>query len=201
MIIKKNNLIEMNSSISISCLIVLVSCHFTQQSTSSNETVKLNRYKRALFFPSGGTFKIVIGMVTPVKLSKTRTIAVGWNFQYQYMVPANTTAVASYPPILSRRSREDMDVRMNEIYNSVQNVLLDNYSNLQDCLLRYICEEGYSSFHHDSNGIYGYILRMLLSPDRQQDVDRQYLNAQIAGKYGADCEMLYPRCYACRNAR
>ncbi|XP_044764572.1 uncharacterized protein LOC123321134 [Coccinella septempunctata] len=143
-----------------------------------------------------GTFQLVIGLGTPIKLSKTRTITVGWNFQWQYPLPANTTAIQTYPPILSRKTRDDFDVRRKEIFEAVENFLSGHSLNLKDCLVRYVCEEAYSSFKHPSNGPYGYLLHIILSLGDGQDgeIHPMYRDASEAGKFGADCFELYPNC-------
>ncbi|KAL3270758.1 hypothetical protein HHI36_021283 [Cryptolaemus montrouzieri] len=168
-----------------------VECHGKEENSRS-----LRRNKRGLVFPLGGTLKLVIGTSTPVKLSKTRTIAVGWNFQWQYPLAVNTSVVKTYPPIISRKTREDIDVRRDEIYNALENFLIGQNENLEGCLLRYICEEGFSSFNHDSNGVYGRLLHVLLSPSDIDDgqLDNKYFEAHSAGKFGVDCQSLYVNC-------
>lgn len=89
----------------------------------------LHREKRFILFPYGGTFKVnincllrfnflnlfdfsgfqlVIGIGIPVKLGSKQSMAVGWNFQFQYSEAQNTTYVETYPPIVSR-SRDKRD--------------------------------------------------------------------------------------------
>lgn len=57
-------------------------------------------------------------------MSKTRTISVGWNFQWQYPLAVNTTVIETYPPILSRKTRDDFEVRRNEMYDAIEDFLL-----------------------------------------------------------------------------
>ncbi|XP_045467025.1 uncharacterized protein LOC123675632 [Harmonia axyridis] len=179
----------------IFCLFVFVLCGDGALRLNNNSAV-LAREKRGLVFPLGGTFKLVIGFGTPIKLSKTRTISVGWNFQWQYPLAVNTSVIKTYPPILSRKTREDSDVRRKEIYDALEHIFIRYNSDLQDCLVRFICEEGYSSFKHTSNGPYGELLHIILSPDDDDDgeLNNKYTDARDAGVFGADCYELYPNC-------
>lgn len=91
------------------------------------------RSKRFVVFPFGGTFKVtvnyervsaqwiyvvldpmpqlVIGIGIPVKLGSRQSMAIGWNFQYQYATAQNVTQLETYPPIISSRSRDKREER------------------------------------------------------------------------------------------
>lgn len=53
-------------------------------------------------------FKLVIGIAIPVKLGSRQSMAIGWNFQYQYAEAQNASQIETYPPIVSR-SRDKRD--------------------------------------------------------------------------------------------
>lgn len=59
-------------------------------------------------------------------------MGVGWNFQFQYPLPYNTTAITNYPPTLSRTSRDLLESESTTIsdramfYSGVE-ALLDRY--------------------------------------------------------------------------
>ncbi|RZC35090.1 hypothetical protein BDFB_012806 [Asbolus verrucosus] len=69
----------------------------------------LHRQKRFLYYPNGGTFKLVIGFAIPVQLGLKQSMACGWNLQFQYAEPQTTNNTRIYPPIVgrSREKRED----------------------------------------------------------------------------------------------
>lgn len=50
----------------------------------------------------------MIGIAIPVKLGSRQSMAIGWNFQYQYTEAQNASQVETYPPIVSR-SRDKRD--------------------------------------------------------------------------------------------
>lgn len=53
--------------------------------------------------------QLVLGFAMPVKVAPKRQMAIGWNFQFQYMEPQNASQLHSYPPIISRQSRSKRD--------------------------------------------------------------------------------------------
>lgn len=62
-------------------------------------------------------------------------MGVGWNFQFQYPLPYNTTVITNYPPTLSRTTRDLLEPESGTIsdramfYSSVES-LLDRYSSI-----------------------------------------------------------------------
>lgn len=56
--------------------------------------------------------QLVIGIGIPVKLGSRQSMAVGWNFQFQYATAQNVTQLETYPPIVSAaRSRDKREER------------------------------------------------------------------------------------------
>ncbi|KAJ8921367.1 hypothetical protein NQ315_002982 [Exocentrus adspersus] len=172
----------------------------------------LQRNRRYLVFPNGGTFKLVIGIAIPVKLGPMQTMAVGWNFQYQYAAPTNITQLRNYPPIVSGRARdkrEDRETQENKeeeqksdralFYSGIESVLNNEGIDGRACILRSICENAVDSAFHEANGLYGHLLHIALTPsygdgETDPDLDPVYLEAQKAGEYGVECDSLYSDC-------
>ncbi|CAH2004315.1 unnamed protein product [Acanthoscelides obtectus] len=82
-----------------------------------------SRTKRYLVFPRGGSFKIVIGIGIPVKLGTMQSMAIGWNFQAQYMLPQNITQLQSYPPVVGRRKRDGEKNDRELFYTALEKIL------------------------------------------------------------------------------
>ncbi|XP_973451.2 uncharacterized protein LOC662247 isoform X2 [Tribolium castaneum] len=160
----------------------------------------LSRRKRFLYFPNGGTFKLVLGFATPVKLGLKQSMAWGWNFQFQYAEPQTPNNTRIYPPIVGR-SRIKRDGRNDRalFYSAIEDILNRNGFSGRACLLRSICENALYSLHHEANGLYGHLLHIALTPDYGDgkaisDLDPVYLEAKKAGEFGVDCSSLYPDC-------
>ncbi|XP_060527037.1 uncharacterized protein LOC132702444 isoform X2 [Cylas formicarius] len=150
----------------------------------------------------------VLSFAIPVKFAPKREMGIGWNFQWQYALPRNTTMVETYPPTVSRSDRALKEAQGNNIdntsdramfYNVVESMLNKEGINGRDCLLRTICENAEHSASNDFNGFYGQILHILLTPsygtdEPDLDLDIAYVDAQSAGEYGVDCRSLYPGC-------
>lgn len=58
--------------------------------------------------------QLVLGIAIPVKLGSRQSMAIGWNFQYQYSEAQNASQIETYPPIVSR-SRDKRDQK--DIWN------------------------------------------------------------------------------------
>ncbi|CAH1980002.1 unnamed protein product [Acanthoscelides obtectus] len=158
-----------------------------------------SRTKRYLVFPRGGSFKIVIGIGIPVKLGTMQSMAIGWNFQAQYMLPQNITQLQSYPPVVGRRKRDGEKNDRELFYTALEKILDSEGYNGRQCIVQGICDTALATFHHDENGLYGELLHILFSPnygydDTTPDIDAVYLDAQQAGRYGVDCKTLFPDC-------
>lgn len=112
---------------------LLILCLILMESGNSAAEERSGRNKRFVVFPFGGTFKVtvnykragtqwiyvvldptpqlVIGIGIPVKLGSRQSMAIGWNFQYQYATAQNVTQLETYPPIISSRSRDKREER------------------------------------------------------------------------------------------
>ncbi|KAG5878630.1 hypothetical protein JTB14_030693 [Gonioctena quinquepunctata] len=163
-----------------------------------DETV--HRSKRYVFFPYGGSFKIVIGIGTPVKLGMKQSMAIGWNLQMQYALPTNVTQVENYPPTYTgRRKREVEECDRSLIYRGVEDVLNGAGIDGKACISRAICENASDNMHHEANGLFGLLFHIVFTPtygdeEISPELDHVYLEAQKAGEYGVECTTLYPSC-------
>ncbi|KAJ8977384.1 hypothetical protein NQ317_001985 [Molorchus minor] len=80
--------------------------------------------------------ELVLGFGIPVKLGTKQSMAVGWNFQFQYADPTNITALRDYPPVVSSRSREKREIQKSDrslFYKGLENIL-----NRKWCLRLYL---------------------------------------------------------------
>ncbi|KAL1506606.1 hypothetical protein ABEB36_005935 [Hypothenemus hampei] len=162
-----------------------------------------HRQKRYLLFPFQGTFKTVLSFAIPWKLGPKQEMGVGWNFQFQYPLPYNTTAFSNYPPTLSRSARDKRD--SSEImsdramfYRGVESFLERHDINGKQCLLKTICENADYNHFTDESGLLVQILHVFLTPNNGNGVDPMldpdYSDAQKAGEFGVDCTSSYPDC-------
>jgi hypothetical protein len=162
----------------------------------------LHRQKRFLYYPNGGTFKIVLGFAIPIKLGLRQSMACGWNIQFQYPEPKTTNDTRIYPPIVgaSRKKRDSFPNDRSLAYAGFEAILDRNGLNGRACLLRSICENAMENLHHEANGLYGHLLHIALTPDYgdgkpDPELDPVYLEAKEAGEFGVDCASLYPDCH------
>lgn len=73
-------------------------------------------------------------------------MGVGWNFQFLYALPYNTTAISSYPPSISRTSRDKRDSQEElfsdrEVFYKGVEIFLDRYGDfngLQQILILFL---------------------------------------------------------------
>ncbi|XP_023012620.1 uncharacterized protein [Leptinotarsa decemlineata] len=160
----------------------------------------LHREKRYVIFPRGGSYKMVIGIGTPLKLGSKQSMSIGWNFQMQYAVPTNLTQIQTYPPnYTGRRKRGLLESDRSMIYRGFEDVLNGAGIDGKACILRSICENAMDSMNHEANGLFGLLFHIAFTPsygDGQidPDLDPEYLDAQKAGEYGVDCSTLYANC-------
>ncbi|KAJ3666006.1 hypothetical protein Zmor_001466 [Zophobas morio] len=181
------------------CLVILL-LSFSLCSTEKNSQ-RHRRYALPLYYPRGGSFKIVFGFAMPIPLGLKQSMAWGWNLQFQYVAPQYTNNTSIYPPIVGR-SREKRDNFVSDrslAYSGIEAILNRNGLNGRACLLRSICENAMDSLNHEANGLYGHLLHIALTPDygdgkTDPDLDPVYLEAKKAGEYGVNCGSLYPDC-------
>ncbi|XP_050293340.1 uncharacterized protein LOC126733917 [Anthonomus grandis grandis] len=165
-----------------------------------------HRQKRYLLFPFQGTFKTVYSFAIPWKLGPKQEMGVGWNFQFQYPLPYNTTSISSYPSIISRKNRDKRDSELPDdnvsdraiFYQGVENLLDRQDLNGKECVLKAICENTAYTHFADEGSLLGQILHVFLTPDNGDGphpaLDPSYADAQKSGEYGADCATAYPNC-------
>ncbi|KAJ8950574.1 hypothetical protein NQ318_015707 [Aromia moschata] len=154
------------------------------------------------FINTSHHFQLVLGFGTPVKLGSKQSMAVGWNFQFQYPEATNITQLQVYPPVVSSRAREKREMQESDrslFYMAVEGILDREGINGRECILRSICENAADSTFHEANGLYGHLLHIALTPtygdgEIDEGLDPAYLEAQKAGQYGVECYTLYPNC-------
>ncbi|XP_056633415.1 uncharacterized protein LOC130443000 [Diorhabda sublineata] len=167
-----------------------------------------HRGKRYIVYPKGGSYKLVIGIGTPLKLGLKQSMAIGWNLQMQYSVPQNASQIlTSYPPVYTgKRSVDSLEIYTKQksdralFYGAFEEILDNHGLNGKHCLLRSICENAMDSLAHDANGLFGHLFDIILTPnygtgELSSDLDPVYLEAQQAGIYGVDCKSLYTDCF------
>lgn len=76
-------------------------------------------------------------------------------------------------------------------YTIVESFIDRNGDNGKQCVLRAICEA--AKFPIKSKGIFDEVLHLFLTPN-ENEVNIDYIDAMLAGKYGVDCQRLYAQC-------
>lgn len=123
-----------------------------------------------------------------------------YNFQANY-VPLPTEI---YPwqrfhrSLISQRTHYDTvgqkfaaDRTREFVYATVEVLLDRNGNNGKHCVLRAICEA--AKFPIKLNGVFDEVLHLFLTPN-PGEVDGDYMDAMLVGKYGVDCDGLYYGC-------
>lgn len=84
-----------------------------------------------------------------------------------------------------------MDRTREFAYLAVESFIDRNGDNGKQCLLRAICEA--AKFPIKPKGVFDEILHLFLTPN-ENEVDNDYVDAMLVGKYGVDCQRLYSQC-------
>ncbi|XP_068622745.1 uncharacterized protein [Battus philenor] len=162
-----------------------------------------------LVFPYGGTYKLLIGMTTPVRSEDYINLVFAINFQYQYVQFQNISELSQYYFIKTvAREQRDMEVeeRKDErlvFYKSVADLLQMKGMNGPDCVMRAICEA--AQYPVSEEGLVGEVLHILLTPDYGRsafdeddpdwyDTMSPYIDAAIAGRQMFNCASIYFNC-------
>ncbi|XP_065157002.1 uncharacterized protein [Atheta coriaria] len=186
-------------------LILSLLVFFVRNSTSTSK----NRTKRHLIYPvGGGTFKLIVGLGIPTKLGIRQSMALGMNFQFQYALPADIAQLEKpFPPIIakSRERRHEDSAKVSDrslFYMGLAAAMSSNGTDGTSCVLRSICDNAMHSLKHSSNGLFGELMHIALTPsiDTNGNEDNDvYVDAQRAGEFGVDCVSVYPGCPAGAN--
>ncbi|CAH1110973.1 unnamed protein product [Psylliodes chrysocephalus] len=141
-------------------------------------------------FITGTTNGIYVAVVFPIDLPG-REAYLGWFFEAIHSLPSNQTEYA-YPPEYQRKI-EILDRKY--VYDVVESKIKSKGFPGKACILRTICEVAMYSIQH-SNGIFGDILHLLLSPSMSTNFDLplDYLNAELFGKQNSNCEKYFKTC-------
>ncbi|CAD1473156.1 unnamed protein product [Heterotrigona itama] len=153
-------------------------------------------YPPPLVYPIGGTFKLVLGLGVPVQLSG-QILVYGQNVQFQYPLPDNATFFTDYFENSSRRRRRRAS--WNErasVYDILQRELDMRNIDGKTCLKKDICEAASTPLKDE--GLVGELLHLLLTPDYGDNftIDKEYLEAAMAGRKQENCSMIYSLCPA-----
>ncbi|XP_030761997.1 uncharacterized protein LOC115886832 [Sitophilus oryzae] len=162
-----------------------------------------HRSKRYLLFPYQGTFKTVYSFAIPWKLGPKQEMGVGWNFQFQYPLPYNTTSISNFPEI-SRKTRNIANYNIQDtndralLYQGIEKLLDSNGFNGKECVLQTICEYAGGTMPNGENGLLDQVLYLLLTPNYNDGpdptLDPIYSDAQKAGEFGVDCKSSFYDC-------
>ncbi|KAK9306595.1 hypothetical protein QLX08_002785 [Tetragonisca angustula] len=173
----------------------------TMARIQGNEDEQLREKRQALYppplvYPTGGTFKLVLGLGVPVQLSG-QILVYGQNIQFQYPLPENATFFTNYFEDSSRRRRRRAS--WNErasIYDILQRELDMRNIDGKACLMKDICEAASTPLKDE--GLVGELLHLLLTPDYGDNltIDKEYLEAAMAGRKHENCSMIYSFCPA-----
>lgn len=165
---------------------------------SASELI-LNRQKRFLIFPNGGTAKFVGGYLGPVDTPKFINCNAIRNVQYQYDLPPNVTTIFNRFPSRGRSFESDDKARKlvgdstrQIAYELVEEIMQRDGKNGRQCLMRTICEVAETPLKH--NGLMGEVLQMFFSPGQHELIHQDYKDAQKAGLNRIDCLKMYADC-------
>ncbi|CAH2049130.1 unnamed protein product, partial [Iphiclides podalirius] len=175
------------------------------------EDMRLKRQVNSipLVFPYGATYKLLVGMISPVPNNDGISLIFAINFQYQYLQYQNISQLSQYYFIkqVSREQRDlDVEERKDErlvFYKAVADLLQMKGMNGEDCVLRAICEA--AQFPVEEEGLVGEVLHILLTPDYGRtafeendpgwnDLMSPYIDAAVVGRQMFDCASVYYNC-------
>ncbi|XP_075163175.1 uncharacterized protein LOC142235802 [Haematobia irritans] len=165
-----------------------------------------HRERRGLIFTNGGTIKFSIGPSMPVPLDDPvpfRSMVCSYTLQGgQYTIPTeplypwdkweNTFArsMKQKTEEFELHGKYESDGSREFVYILMEEYMGRNNANGHQCLLRAICENVQTGQH---NGLFAQILNVILTPGHE-NLDKSYVMAQQAGRYGVDCQKLYYLC-------
>lgn len=176
-----------------------------------------HRKKRFLIFPRQAPtrYQFVTGFGIPLQLEK-ESVTTGYVFKGQYYLPYNVTQLipdfvgsspwtnaslaAGGPQLVKREVRKESfeaGLSRKDFYQMLINLLETKGVDYgRACLLRTICESASKNFGYHS-GVLGEMLHVLVSPSSSLDgrnLDEDFINAEISGKMGDNCEELFEDC-------
>ncbi|KAJ8688557.1 hypothetical protein QAD02_024352 [Eretmocerus hayati] len=147
-----------------------------------------------------------VGVATPISKDKKGGLTFNSGFQFNYDLPYNLTQFE--PMLLSqgrrrRPTRQLHQLNLENIYRGLEQLLHEHgWGDGKQCLLRAICELAetpLSGSSHEQDDVVEEIVHLLLTPSEEENmVDAkwldQYREAEMLGRDGADCEILFRGC-------
>ncbi|XP_013115584.1 uncharacterized protein LOC106093128 [Stomoxys calcitrans] len=174
--------------------------------TDNLKAFRRHRERRGLVFTNGGIIKLSIGPSIQVALADPvpfRSLVYSFNVQGgQYTIPTEplypwdkweNTFARSLKQIKSRFEDwgENKDDGSREfLYTVLEDYMARNNANGHQCLLRAICQNAQVQRHE---GIFAQLLDVILTPGHE-NLDKSYVMAMQAGRYGVDCLTMYYLC-------
>ncbi|XP_058449219.1 uncharacterized protein LOC131429187 [Malaya genurostris] len=176
-------------------LVLLVIESTIASCTDSNITSVHSRLKRWLsYYPNGGTAKIQVGFIVPVRFAHKlfRQLNMVHNFQGNYNIPSNIIWPVPSSIFKVRVNNDYVDRSREQLYRLLEKTIDYLGSNGRECLLRAICEVSEAPLGH--NGMIGEIIDVIFTPYDSEQIDQVYRQAKLSGLKGDNCEQLYKDC-------
>lgn len=128
-----------------------------------------------------------------------RTLNMAYNYQAQYVPLPNATYIWNHwarSLVDQKRKFETngilpMDPTRELIYNFLEITLNRKGKAGHECVLKTICET--AAHPIERHTVVDEVFHLIFSPN-ENDANDDYSNALKVGKYGTDCETIYPKC-------
>ncbi|XP_053691831.1 uncharacterized protein LOC128740319 [Sabethes cyaneus] len=162
---------------------------------TDSDSADRSRVKRWLIFsPNGGTAKIVIGCIVPIRFAHKlfRQLNMIQNLQANYNIPQTLIWPVPEKFLKSRLNDEYVDYSRSQLYQLLEAKIDSWGSDGRECMLRAICEVAEAPLGH--NGMIGEILDVIFTPYEAEEIDEVYLQAKQQGNSGAECGQIYRKC-------
>ncbi|XP_058816475.1 uncharacterized protein LOC131679748 [Topomyia yanbarensis] len=176
-------------------LLVLIVIECSTANCTESATTVHSRLKRWItFYPNGGTAKLVMGCIVPIKFHHKlfRQINMIYNFQANYNIPANIIWPVPSNIFKVRGNNDYVDQSRGQLYRLLEKMIDELGSNGRECVLRAICEVAEAPL--SDNGMIGEIIDVVFTPYDSDEIDEAYRQAKANGSNGADCVQLYRDC-------
>ncbi|XP_055546684.1 uncharacterized protein LOC129731009 [Wyeomyia smithii] len=155
----------------------------------------LSREKRFLnFVINGGTAKIVIGGVFPVRFHHRlkRSLNCAVNLQANYVIPASIIWPVPEHVFKERLNNNFVDNSRPQLYQVLEHMIDSWGRHGRSCILRTICEVAETPLSH--NGMFGEILDVIFTPSGTDVMDDDYKLARKYGLHGVSCSKAFNEC-------
>ncbi|XP_053691832.1 uncharacterized protein LOC128740320 [Sabethes cyaneus] len=176
-------------------LVAMITIRVCSSNCTDSDSADRSRIKRWLTFsPNGGTAKIVIGCIVPIRFAHKlfRQLNMIVNLQANYNIPQTLIWPVPESIFKSRLNDEYVDHSRGQLYQLLEAKLDSWGSDGRECLLRTICEVAEAPLSH--NGMMGEILDVIFTPYEVEPIADVYLQAKRQGNSGANCGQIYQKC-------